>query len=545
MSSVKAELSYNPYTLETKAKFNGKEPHINCAIEKYKTKRLQEWINDVPKLFYDEMNGYDFNLEFTGTQLEFDELKQTFLAVTSDVEILHVNKLGSREEKLNDINKLCFWLDNSKNPLFNYNDFIVEHENTFENKCHIYVFESNKDEDVNFGELNVEIEYIDLLGIENEKHLNDLDDGEVEIIPFIIGIDGVEISRIQKLIIMLKNKYANLKDSQLFFKLKNQSNKNGVLRVIKDFGIENPNIINVIHDDAIINFLYVFPISQNRHDVCVEFKNKCNEIQEFLLEEKNKNEIDNSEKYSNIDELSQRIDKLQSAIKNMNNMGTFHISTGFQDKLKNTEKKITGYKKFTNTIVGEENAIKEAELFQQFIFKLLSELYTYMKEQFNILQFQMQMSFRNIYNKSDLLCTDAIVDSKPQTIDYQIPDIKDKLLTCFVEKTLDEKKTFGKKIDNGKKVTIKEHYLSMWRNLVLNEVFDGINNYINQNADLLQEQKVTLIEKYEILIDKHVDELEKERNSVIDSLSEEAKNLERNIFWTDEFAAKIESIERE
>ena len=31
---VKAELSYNPYLLETKIKFNGEKPRINSLVEK-------------------------------------------------------------------------------------------------------------------------------------------------------------------------------------------------------------------------------------------------------------------------------------------------------------------------------------------------------------------------------------------------------------------------------------------------------------------------------------------------------------------------------
>ena len=60
---VSAELVYNPYLLETEVLFNGNPPRINSLVEKYQTEKLQNWINQIPAIFYDEMNGYDFELE--------------------------------------------------------------------------------------------------------------------------------------------------------------------------------------------------------------------------------------------------------------------------------------------------------------------------------------------------------------------------------------------------------------------------------------------------------------------------------------------------
>ena len=76
---VKAELSYNPYTLETDIRFNGQPPRINSLVEKYQSETLQDWIKELPRIFHDEMNGYDFELEFSGTARDFDELKRAFM----------------------------------------------------------------------------------------------------------------------------------------------------------------------------------------------------------------------------------------------------------------------------------------------------------------------------------------------------------------------------------------------------------------------------------------------------------------------------------
>ena len=67
---IKADLSYNPYIRELKVQFNGHPPRINSMIEKYQRRPLQDWIAEIPQIFHDEMNGYGFQLDFYGTELD-------------------------------------------------------------------------------------------------------------------------------------------------------------------------------------------------------------------------------------------------------------------------------------------------------------------------------------------------------------------------------------------------------------------------------------------------------------------------------------------
>ena len=71
---ISAELEHNPYLLETDVKFNGQSPKINSQIEKYENQLLSDWVKNVPKIFYDEMNGYDFEFFFSGTEYDFQKL---------------------------------------------------------------------------------------------------------------------------------------------------------------------------------------------------------------------------------------------------------------------------------------------------------------------------------------------------------------------------------------------------------------------------------------------------------------------------------------
>ena len=118
---VKAELQYNPYKLSTSIRFNGQTPRVNSLVEKYQTGSLRDWVGMIPKVFYDEMNGYDFDLEFSGTVLDYEELKSAFLraGVSEDnVRIFLKNEIDSRKDTADKILKTIEWLDANRDSYF-------------------------------------------------------------------------------------------------------------------------------------------------------------------------------------------------------------------------------------------------------------------------------------------------------------------------------------------------------------------------------------------------------------------------------------------
>ena len=75
---IKTELMYNPYLMETEIRFNGRPPRINSSVEKYQNMILQNWLDELPGIFYGEMNGYDFELKFSGTKIDCAEVRSAF-----------------------------------------------------------------------------------------------------------------------------------------------------------------------------------------------------------------------------------------------------------------------------------------------------------------------------------------------------------------------------------------------------------------------------------------------------------------------------------
>lgn len=132
---ISAELEHNPYLLETDVKFNGQSPKINSQIEKYENQLLSDWVKNVPKIFYDEMNGYDFEFFFSGTEYDFQKLNQAFAqaGVTQEqVRLIMRNELEDAEVKSNEIKGMIDWLRLERNRQFDFDTFYDVNKGLFE-----------------------------------------------------------------------------------------------------------------------------------------------------------------------------------------------------------------------------------------------------------------------------------------------------------------------------------------------------------------------------------------------------------------------------
>lgn len=76
----KVFIKYNPYNLETELTVDGKKLAQNSNIGEriLPGSRLQEWVEDLPKILIDEYNDTDFDVVFHGTLLDFEDLTEVF-----------------------------------------------------------------------------------------------------------------------------------------------------------------------------------------------------------------------------------------------------------------------------------------------------------------------------------------------------------------------------------------------------------------------------------------------------------------------------------
>lgn len=67
-------IKYNPYELKTEVTVDEKPVKENSKLNIEDDKRLQEWIEDLPKILKDECNTDNFKLLFHGTTLDYEDI---------------------------------------------------------------------------------------------------------------------------------------------------------------------------------------------------------------------------------------------------------------------------------------------------------------------------------------------------------------------------------------------------------------------------------------------------------------------------------------
>lgn len=73
-------VKYNPYKLETEISVEGKRLAMNSKLGERIAdgSRLQEWVEELPRLLIDEYNDTDFQIVFHGTLLDYEDLVDVF-----------------------------------------------------------------------------------------------------------------------------------------------------------------------------------------------------------------------------------------------------------------------------------------------------------------------------------------------------------------------------------------------------------------------------------------------------------------------------------
>ncbi len=103
----KVYLEYNPFKLETIIRIED-EPVRENSVLNVGNKRLQEWIDDLPTYLYEECNENEFELEFMGTKMDFEDIEEVVLkARKHDIRIclthIPVRELDHMEQRIEEL----------------------------------------------------------------------------------------------------------------------------------------------------------------------------------------------------------------------------------------------------------------------------------------------------------------------------------------------------------------------------------------------------------------------------------------------------------
>ncbi len=103
-------IKYNPYTVESVFTLDGVEPTGNSWFAAISAKRLQEWVDDLPRYLVDELNETAFHIKFHGTEPDLADLRESLEAAAGKIpgfryalEHIPAKEVADREAKIREI----------------------------------------------------------------------------------------------------------------------------------------------------------------------------------------------------------------------------------------------------------------------------------------------------------------------------------------------------------------------------------------------------------------------------------------------------------
>lgn len=542
---VNAELSYNPYLLETKIKFNGQEPRINSLVEKYKKETLQNWVKKLPSIFYDEMNGYDFELEFSGTVLEYEDLERALVeaGVTNDmVRLFHKNELDCRLSKAEQIDELLKWFEENPNRKFDYSVFKEQNEALF-NGDYVCVLLNGPS---GFKDLTAKYK----VSVENIEAVNELENTSLAHTPIIFWIDENTLPKMKSnLRYFITRK--DVQQNQMFFLICPSLNALGIERTIRDLGIEKPQLITEIDSEKVKRYLEIYPVTDYIYDAIKLLREQELQIASVLKEENEKSMVSNREIHIQIDSLEDIIKNLKEALDLFINRDNIDISAEMQAAKVSFLNSISSWKNKKTKITKEYEAKNLAQDLDSQLQKLYHGFCGKVDAVFDEVQLAIEEEYKNWYESAHyeegFIPTISCVKNNGHKY---IPMISSKLLEMKEERYVLPKEDllgFFFKSSNDKEI---EQVLEVtfdcqkWRDYA-SSIAEPIADEIIKESDVILKTYICeLAELYKVQLERLIKERTEVKENVSAQLSDEERKLQEDNDWLVCFQDQLKAIER-
>lgn len=538
---ISAELQHNPYMLETDVKFNGQSPKINSQIEKYENQLLSDWVKNVPKIFYDEMNGYDFDLFFSGTEYDFQKLIQAFtnLGVTPEqVRLIMRNELEDAEVKSNEINEMIDWLRTEKNRQFDFNAFYNVNRELFEDAFSCVVVRG-------MDEITEGLTFT----LENVKSVEEIAGTDLTYVPIVFVVEDSTLQQFRgELIELLARK--EVEQKQLFFYISPAMDKNYVIRFICDLGVENPQLISSIDDGNVATYIMNYPMVAYVREVIQIVEREVNTMAVRLKEKNEQSAIENAEVYYQISELEGIIEKIKESDVRFVDLNNYSCGNRFTDLKEELEGLIRKWKSRKTKVVGESDIDKNATEYEQELIKYIGEFYRKAIAHYQSEKARIEKEFDVIYLNQPL-------DSgyKPEGVVLDMPSkteiigIKEALVG-LKEERFEERTDLLDFFRSKSSSEVKERVLVVtcdyekWREKAIELIIPVVEKYITESQKNLQDYYDELAMKYHEKLSQLHDCKVEEKNAIASQLSEDERMLQDDNDWLVELKDQLVKIER-
>lgn len=543
---VKTELEYNPYIQETKVRFNGKNPRINSLIEKYNDSVLQDWLQEIPSIFYNEMNGYDFDLEFTGTNKDYEDLVETFRSIgikDDKVHLVHKNELDSRDVKVKKVHELIAWLSDNPNHRFEYEAFEKKNRDLKDGVYTFLIIQGRNVDTSSFVEKNMSFEYI--------EDIEQLDNTELSNTPILVCIDDDSVYNLQKNIEYIKNRI-EIKDRQVFFSIDKNLVEKEIVRIITDMGIFQPQLVESLDDEKILSYISIYPVTNYIKEFIKFANNEFITIKEEIDEEKSVREQANKVIYEQLDEIEALIVRMKNVVDNINNRDNLSMDEEWITARECVFKNIDKWKEKKTKITKESDANEMSHELCELTKKLFADFVETLKNYYVINCSNITQMYIDWYNTIEY-----DVDFLPSV--NSDAGVQESIITDFWQELLEIKEEeyvvpkedfFGKLFGSGNQNENKEpvletsYYYVKWRAFVKELVEPQMNDFIEKLWDRLLDFYNRTAEIYLKHLKESIEEQEACKEKISAQLSDEDKIIEEDLDWCSKVIEQLRIIER-
>jgi flavodoxin len=536
---ISAELSHNPYLLNTTVKFNGQAPKINSQIEKYEKLPLKDWVHLVPEIYYNEMNGYDFNLYFIGTKSDYEEIKKAFLVKgisEEDVRISHKNEIEDADTKSKEVDALISWLKNTPNCKFDFDAFWRETSDLFESSYPFILVR---------GSLPTNMD--SLLSFERVDSATELKNTDLTSTPIVFYIEEKTKPEFRRDLEAILKRH-DVRKEQLFFMISPELDRAQVTRVISDLGVEKPQVIENYNDDSVMMFIRNYPITEFIRTAIQLFRSEVEKISDILDVENKESKIANAEVHKEIEELESDLNALKDADDFFVQRDNYEAPYIFKEIQQILIEQLLKWKSRKTKITGENEIKAFAQdyiyLVQSEIDRFISSISAAYKDEWNSICKDFSVVYANAGIDTEYFPTDI---NLPAVYPITIPEIKTELLklTIYEEAKNDFFGFLKKTGDVNEPVMIATCYLEQWRNMVQDIIMPVVEKYIEQCIQNLSEYYDRMAEAYHQHLSQLVEEKTKDKEIVLAQLSDDERRLQEDNDWLSMFKEQLQTIERD
>jgi len=432
---VKAELSYNPYLLETGVTFNGCKPKINSLVEKHLRGPLQKWVGRIPDIFCGEMNGYGFELEFTGTTADFEALQAAFQATfdtkkisRKSVRLFHKNELEDARKKSERLSGLLDWLCGNPNRRFDYPAFRSACTELFDTGYSFIVVQGERHK---CAFPDVVVEYI--------SSTDELEQTDLENTPVLFCVNEQNRAALEgNLRTVIKHK--KVVPEQLFFLIGQFPDRFRVERLIADSGIKEPQFVSSPDDDRIRQFLMLYPVTDYIRRAIEAFRQEEKTLRDILQAEDRRSVQANGDLHQKIEALDTCVHLIKSAHERILQRDNYRRPDALDDAKNDCLARIQHWRKKKVKITDAAEAVCEAETFEGEVQSAFAAFIERAQAIFRAEAGSIHAGLDESYASAEY--DDAFSASECGEIDltaFSVPELSSSLLCMFTEQYTDTK----------------------------------------------------------------------------------------------------------